>query len=127
MKTLIALASVVALSVVPAFAAEGHISHKSLASMGLSGMKAMADSQGAQIRGMSVVVGGGSYATISGVGGSAGSVNFYGATGKLSASGNNASVAGDATSTIVTVGPFVATKTTINAIGAGGFSSATSK
>jgi hypothetical protein len=127
MKSLIALASVVALSVAPAFAAEGHVSHNSLANMGLAGMKAMADSQGAQIRGMSVIVGGGSYSTIHGVGGSAGSVNFYGATGKHSASGNNASVAGDVSSTIVTVGPHVVTYTTVNAIGAGGFSSAKSK
>jgi hypothetical protein len=126
MKSLIAFASVVALSVVPAFAAEGHVSHQSLAKMGLSGMKAMADAQGAQIRGLSVIVGGGSYATISGVGGSAGSVNFYGATGKHSASGNNASVAGDVTSTITTHGSHVTTVTTVNAIGAGGFSSAVS-
>jgi hypothetical protein len=127
MKSLIALASVVALSVAPTFAAEGHVSHKALANMGLSGMKTMADSQGAQIRGMSVIVGGGSLAGIGGVGGLAGSVNFYGATGKKSASGNNASVAGDVTSTITTHGSHVTTTTTINVIGAGGFSSASSK
>jgi hypothetical protein len=126
MKSLIALASVVALSVAPAFAAEGHVSQNSLANMGLAGMKAMADSQGTQIRGMSVIVGGGSLAGIGGVGGVAGSVNFYGATGKHSASGNNASVAGDATTTITTHGSHVSTSTTINVIGAGGFSSAKS-
>jgi hypothetical protein len=126
MKVLLGLASVVVLSVAPAFAGDGQVSHQALAKMGLSGMKAMADSQGAQIRGMSVIVGGGSYAYINGVGGSAGSVNFYGATGAKSASGDNASVAGDTTSTITTVGFLVTTKTTVNVIGAGGFSSATS-
>lgn len=127
MKSLIAFASVVALSVTPAFAAEGHVSNQSLAKMGLSGMKAMADNQGAQIRGLSVLVGGGSYATIHGVGGSAGSVNFYLADGKKSASGDNASIAGDATTTITTHGSHVSTVTTVNAIGAGGFSAASSK
>ena len=56
MKSLIALASVLALSVSPAFAADGHVSHQSLAKMGLAGMTAMADAQGAQIRGLSVAV-----------------------------------------------------------------------
>jgi hypothetical protein len=126
MKSLIAFASVVALSVAPAFAAEGHVSSQALANMGLSGMKAMADVQGMQIRGLSVLVGGGSYAKISGVGGTASSSNFYVANGKHSASGDNASVAGDTTNTTVTVGHFTASKTTTNIIGAGGFSSATS-
>jgi hypothetical protein len=128
MKSLIAFASVVALSVVPAYAAEGHVSNQALAKMGLSGMKAMADAQGAQIRGLSIAVaGGGSTATIHGVGGSASSTNFYLAAGKHSASGNNASVAGDSTTTSVSFGPFTASKTTTNVIGAGGFSSASAK
>ena len=79
MKSLIALASVAMLAV-PAFAGEGHVSNQSLAKMGLSGMKAMADSQGAHIRGLSVAVAGGvGYSTISGVGGSTGELTFYGA------------------------------------------------
>ncbi len=126
MKSLIAFASVLALSV-PAMAAEGHVSHQSLAKMGLAGMTAMADSQGMQIRGLSVLVGGGSSAKISGVGGTASSTNFYAADGTHSASGDNASVAGDVTSTITTHGSHVTTTTTVNVIGAGGFSSATSK
>lgn len=128
MKSLIALASVAMLAVTPAFAAEGHVSNNSLAKMGLSGMKAMADSQGTQIRGLAIAVaGGGSYSHISGVGGSSGSVNFYLAAdaGKhANASGDNASISGDATTTVVTLGPFSASKTTVNVIGSGGFSSA---
>jgi hypothetical protein len=126
MKSLIAFASVLALSV-PALAAEGHVSHQSLAKMGLAGMSAMADAQGMHIRGLSVTVGGGSIAGIGGVGGGAASVNFYSANGKHSASGDNASVAGDLTSTVTTHGSHVTTTTTVNVIGAGGFSSATAK
>ncbi len=126
MKSLIAFASVLALSV-PAMAAEGHVSHQSLAKMGLAGMSAMADAQGMQIRGLSVLVGGGSSAKISGVGGTASSTNFYAADGKHTASGDNASVAGDLTSTVTTHGSHVTTATTVNVIGAGGFSSATAK
>jgi|SRR5580698_5564026 hypothetical protein len=125
MKSLIALASVVALSVAPAFAAEGHVSNKALANMGLSGMKAMADSQGAHIRGLSIAVaGGGGYSTLNGLGGSTGELTFYGAADKHSASGDNAAISGDATTTITTKGSYVTTKTTVNVIGSGGFSSA---
>jgi hypothetical protein len=124
MKSLIAFASVAAFAVCPAFAAQGTISHHSLAKMGLAGMNTMADSQGMQIRGLSVKVGGGSSATISGVGGTATSHNYYSADGKHSAEGDNASVAGDLTSTTVTIGSHSASKTTVNVIGAGGFSSA---
>jgi hypothetical protein len=124
MKSLIALASVAMLAV-PAFAGEGHVSNQSLAKMGLSGMKAMADSQGAQIRGLSVAVaGGGGYSTISGVGGSTGELTFYYASDKHSASGDNAAISGDATTTITTHGSHVSTTTTVNVIGSGGFSSA---
>jgi hypothetical protein len=126
MKSLIAFASVLALSV-PAMAAEGHVSHQSLAKMGLAGMTAMADAQGMQIRGMSVLVGGGSSAKISGVGGTASSTNFYTASGKYTAEGENASVAGDLTSTTITHGSHTASITTVNVIGAGGFSSASAK
>jgi len=56
MKILLALATVVALSAAPAFAADGHVSHQSLAKMGLSGMKAMTDAQGTAIRGLSIAV-----------------------------------------------------------------------
>jgi hypothetical protein len=132
MKSLIALASVAMLAV-PAFAGEGHVSNQSLAKMGLTGMKAMADSQGAQIRGLSVAVAGGiGYSTISGVGGSTGELTFYGAGdaskhGSSSASGDNAAISGDATTTITTHGSHVTTVTTVNVIGSGGFSSASAK
>jgi hypothetical protein len=127
MKVLLGLAAFVAFSATSALAGEGRVSDQSLAKMGLANMKTMSDSQGLRIRGLSVIVGGGSYATIHGVGGSAGSVNFYLATGKHSAQGNNASVAGDTTTTSVSFGPFTASKTTTNVIGAGGFSSASSR
>ena len=127
MKVLLGLAAVVAFSAASAMAGDGRLSDPSLAKMGLAGMHSMSDAQGLHIRGMSVIVGGGSTASINGVGGHASSTNFYLAAGRHSASGDNASVAGDVTSTIVTVGPFVATKTTVNAIGAGGFSSASSR
>ena len=128
MKSLIALASVAMLAV-PAFAGEGHVSNQSLAKMGLTGMKTMADSQGAQIRGLSVAVAGGiGYSTLNGVGGSTGELTFYGAadSGKkgASASGDNAAISGDATTTITTHGSHVSTTTTVNVIGSGGFSSA---
>jgi hypothetical protein len=128
MKSLIALASVAMLAV-PAFAGEGHVSNQSLAKMGLSGMTAMADSQGAKIRGLSVAVAGGvGYSHISGVGGSSGELTFYGAADKgkhsANASGDNAAISGDATTTITTHGNYVTTKTTVNVIGSGGFSSA---
>ena len=91
MKTLLGIASVIAFSVSPALAGEGRVSDQSLAKMGLSGMKAMSDSQGMHVRGLSVAVaGGGSIAYINGVGGSAGSINYYYASGEHSASGVNA-------------------------------------
>lgn len=55
MKTLIAFAFVLALSSVSAWAADGKVSHSSLAKMGLSGMKQMTDQQGSSIRGRAVV------------------------------------------------------------------------
>jgi len=56
MKVLFTVASVVAFSVAPAFAADGQVSHQSLAKMGLSGMKAMTDAQGMSVRGLSIAV-----------------------------------------------------------------------
>src|SRR5579863_5317482 len=56
MKILFALATVVALSAAPAFAADGHVSRHSLAKMGLSGMTSMSDAQGTAIRGLSIAV-----------------------------------------------------------------------
>jgi len=46
MKTLVAFAFLVSLSSAPALAADGKVSHSSLAKMGLSGMKQMTDRQG---------------------------------------------------------------------------------
>jgi hypothetical protein len=56
MKTLFALAAVVGLSVAPAFAGDGQISNRSLARMGLPGMKALSDTEGMSIRGTSIAV-----------------------------------------------------------------------
>ncbi len=56
MKSLFALAAVVALTAAPALAADGHVAKKSLANMGLSGMKAMTDAQGMSLRGLSIAV-----------------------------------------------------------------------
>ncbi|HET6324330.1 MAG TPA: hypothetical protein VFG04_06490 [Planctomycetaceae bacterium] len=121
MKSLYALAAIVAFSAVPAFAAEGQVSHNALAKMGLSSMKSMDDAQGMKIRGTSIAIASGtSFAVQFGGGGAAGSVNTSTGVGHHSASQNNFSVAGQ--TEIVTVGPFVATATHV--IGAGGASSA---
>jgi hypothetical protein len=56
MKSLFALAAVIAFAAAPAFAGEGHVSHKSLSNMGLSGMKSMTDAQGMGVRGLSIAV-----------------------------------------------------------------------
>jgi hypothetical protein len=121
MKSLYALATIVAFSAVPAFAGEGHVSTNSLAKMGLAGMKTMNDAQGMAIRGLSIaVVSGESHAHISGEGGSASSENEYFAAGHHSASGANVSfaVAGD----IKTKGDDL--KINVGFVAAGGFSTA---
>ncbi len=65
----------------------------------------MADAQGMQIRGLSVAASAAAAPPRSaGVGGHGGSTNFYAADGKHTASGDNASVAGDLTSTVTTHG-----------------------
>jgi hypothetical protein len=121
MKSLFALAAVVALCATPTYAADGHVSAKSLANMGLSSMKTMDDAQGMQVRGLSIAVASGkSFAIQFGGGGAAGSTNTSTAVGKHSASQSNFSVAGQ--TEIVTVGPFVATATHV--IGAGGAATA---
>ena len=56
MKSLYALAAIVAFSAAPAFAGEGHVSVNSLAKMGLSSMKSMDDAQGMKIRGTSIAI-----------------------------------------------------------------------
>jgi hypothetical protein len=55
MKTLVAFPFLVALSSASALAADGKVSHSSLAKMGLSGMKQMTDQQGSSIRGQAVL------------------------------------------------------------------------
>jgi hypothetical protein len=125
MKVLLGLAAVVAFSAASAMAGEGRVPDHSLAKMGLAGMKTMSDTQGMHIRGLSIaVVGGGSIASINGVGGSAVGVNYYYAAGSHSAVGSNGTVAGDVTSTTYGSGYHSVTVTTVNVIGAGGFSSA---
>jgi hypothetical protein len=124
MKSLYALAAVIAFSAAPAFAGEGHVSTNSLAKMGLAGMQTMNDAQGMNIRGLSVaVVSGGSIATIHGEGGSASSFNTYFAAGHKSAEGSNVSFAADGT--IKTYGSHV--MTTTNFVVAGGASQASAK
>ncbi|HEV3301286.1 MAG TPA: hypothetical protein VG055_16665 [Planctomycetaceae bacterium] len=121
MKSLYALAAIVAFSAVPAFAGEGHVSTNSLAKMGLAGMKTMNDAQGMQIRGTSIaVVAGVSFAHISGEGGSAGSINGYFAAGHHSASGANLSAA--AAGDVTIKGDDV--KVNFGFVAAGGFSTA---
>jgi hypothetical protein len=116
MKTLLSVASVLVLAAAPALAGDGQVSQKSLNKMGLSGMQTMTDSQGHQIRGLSIaVVGGGSIAFIGTRDGGAASVNTYFAAGKHSATGNNFSVAGT-----LTVGRGISA----TVVGAGGSSSA---
>lgn len=51
MKVLLSVAIVVGLSVGSASASHGRVSDKSLAKMGLQGMKTMSDEQGMKIRG----------------------------------------------------------------------------
>ena len=124
MKSLYAIAAIVALSAAPAFAGEGHVTTNSLAKMGLAGMKAMDDAQGMQVRGLSVaVVAGGSIATIHGEGGSASSFNTYFAAGHKSAEGSN--IGGAADGTVKTYGNHV--MTTTNFVAAGGASQASAK
>src|SRR5580658_127262 len=122
MKTLLSIASVLVLAASPAFAGEGQVSKQSLAKMGLSGMQTMTDSQGQQIRGLSIAVAsGGSIAFIGGEGGGAASVNTYFAAGHHSANGNNVSFAVDGTATLHGNGSITAT---VNGVAAGGASSA---
>jgi hypothetical protein len=124
MKSLFAFAAIVAISAVPAIAGEGHVSSKSLANMGLAGMKSMDDAQGMTVRGLSIaVVGGGSIAGIGGNGGGAASVNTYFAAGHKSAQGSNISYAADGT--VKTNGNHVTTTT--NFVLAGGASQASAK
>jgi len=124
MKSLYALAAIVALSAAPAFAGEGQISSKSLANMGLAGLKTMDDAQGMTVRGLSIaVVSGKSTATISGDGGHASSTNSYFAAGHKSAEGSNISFAADAS--VHVNGNHVSA--TINVVAAGGASQASAK
>jgi hypothetical protein len=121
MKTLLSVAALVVFAVAPAMAGDGHVSHQSLAKMGLSGMQVMSDSQGMAVRGQFAIASGTSFAFQSGQGGVAGSINTSTGIGKHSASQSNFSVAGQ--TDIVTVGPYVVATVT-HVIGAGGSSSA---
>lgn len=56
MRTLFTLASILALTAAPALAGEGQVSKRSLANMGLPGMKALSDDQGMAIRGQSIAI-----------------------------------------------------------------------
>ncbi len=124
MKSLYALAAIVALSAAPTFAGEGHVTTNSLAKMGLASMKSMDDAQGMNIRGLSIaVVSGSSVAGIHGEGGAAASTNTYFAAGHKSAQGSNVSFAADGT--IKTYGNHVTTTT--NFVAAGGASQASAK
>jgi hypothetical protein len=121
MKSLYALAAIVAFSAVPAFAGEGHVTSMSLANMGLSGMKTMNDAQGMTVRGLSIaIVSGQSMAEISGEGGDAASQNSYYAKGHHSAFGANLSAA--AAGDVTIKGDHV--KVNFGFVAAGGFSTA---
>jgi hypothetical protein len=101
MKSLFALAAVVALSAAPALAADGHVSNPSLAKMGLSSMKAITDVQGMSIRGLAIAVVSGDSNVNLGFGNSADSQFFAAGSGRgtHSAAGfsvSNASVDYDA-------------------------------
>ncbi len=124
MKSLYALAAIVALSAAPTFAGEGHVTTNSLAKMGLASMKSMDDAQGMNIRGLSVaVVSGSSTATIHGFGGAASSTNSYFAAGHKQAQGSNLSFAADGV--ITTHGSHVSSVTLF--VAAGGASQASAK
>jgi hypothetical protein len=121
MKSLYALAAIVAFSAVPAFAGEGQVSNNALAKMGLSSMKTMNDAQGMTVRGLSIaVVSGQSMAEISGEGGDAASQNSYFAKGHHSANGANLSAA--AAGDVTIKGDH--TKISFGFVAAGGFSTA---
>src|SRR5579872_3538389 len=94
MKKLLGAVSALALCVTPVFAGEGNVSHQSLAKMGLVGMKAMSDSDGMQLRGLSTQAGGWSSTTLIAVGGETSSTNFSYAADKKSATTANLSVSG---------------------------------
>ena|SRR5579862_5504813 len=55
MKTLLAFASFLCLTALPAFGADGQIPNSSLARVGLSGMTPLSDVQGLEIRGMGIM------------------------------------------------------------------------
>jgi hypothetical protein len=121
MKSLYALAAIVALSAAPAIAGEGQVSAKSLNNMGLAGLKTMNDAQGMTVRGLSIaVVSGQSMAEIAGEGGDAASQNSYFAKGHHSANGANLSAAASGDVTIK--GDYV--KVNFGFVAAGGFSTA---
>ncbi len=122
MKVLLAFASVVLFSAASAFAADGQVSQNSLAKMGLSGMKAMSDVDGMQLRGLSIaVVSGYSSAHVNdGEGNGASSYNSYFAAGHHSASGANLSAAASAD---IDVHGYH-TSADIHIVAAGGFSTA---
>jgi hypothetical protein len=125
MKTLLSIASVLVLAASPALAGEGQVSKQSLAKMGLSGMQTMTDSQGQQIRGLSIAVAsGGSIAFIGGEGGGAASVNTYFAAGHHSANGSNVSYAVSGSVTLHENGTVSAT---VVGVAAGGASSASAR
>jgi hypothetical protein len=53
MRRFISLACLIALTAAPAMAGDGQVSARSLARMGLNGMKVVSDSDGSRIRGLS--------------------------------------------------------------------------
>jgi hypothetical protein len=55
MKTLVVVASLSVLCCTPVVAADGHVSHSSLAKMGLFRMQSMSDARGLSIRGRSLI------------------------------------------------------------------------
>jgi hypothetical protein len=59
MRTLLAITTVVAFSVVPALAGDGKVPDQALARMGLQGMRPLSDTEGLAVRGQAIVIVGG--------------------------------------------------------------------
>src|SRR5580698_3400883 len=117
MKSLFALASVLAFAAAPALAADGQVSDQALAKMGLGSMKSVSDAQGMHIRGLSIaVVGGYSSAYTNTRNSGASTTNFYFAAGNHSATGATASAAGQLTASNYHISGTL--------VGAGGFATA---
>jgi hypothetical protein len=79
------------------WAANGRPSNETLNEMGVGNLQVMSDAEGLNVRGMGWTgssAGGASFAAVSAYGGNAASFNYYSASGKHKAAGQNNSYAG---------------------------------